>query len=183
MSPASSTKRSLLVGTCIAAASAATPSALADTPPTKGVILLEELTAVYADALPLGILRAVARDRASRGDPLPCAELRSCDELRLQGVSVDLDGDGSSEWFVTDLGFSGTGAELDYIFRRDANERWKAIGRIEGLHLTMVGPARTGGFLDIRGSVAGVCVEGQGTARWNGRQYLGHSGPLKPRPC
>lgn len=183
MRPASSPKRSLLLGTCIVAASRATPSARADTPPAPAAIVLEDLPGVYADALPKGVLRAVARDRASRGEPLSCAELRDCDELRLRGVSIDLDGDGSNEWFVTDLGYSGVGAELDYIFRRDANKRWKTIGRIEDLHLTSVGPTKTGGFLDLHGDVAGVCVEGRGTARWNGRQYLGHSGPVKPRPC
>jgi hypothetical protein len=183
MSPVSIPKRSFLVGMCIAAAGAGAPVALADTPPANGEIVLEELTFVHVDTLPLGILRGVARDRASRGERLTCPDLRRCDELSLQGVSVDLDGDGSNEWFVTDLGFTGTGAELDYIFRKDANSRWKTIGRIEGLHLTTVGPAKTSGFLDIHGYVVGVCVEGPGKATWDGHQYGGHSGPTKARPC
>lgn len=183
MSPVSPPKRAFLAGTCIAAACAGAPVALADTPPANGGLVLEELTIAYVDTLPLGILRGVARDRATRGERLSCSDLRRCDELRLQGVPVDLDGDGSNEWFVTDLGFTGAGAELDYIFRKDAKNRWKIIGRIEGLHLTTVGPAKTSGFLDIHGYVAGVCVEGPGKATWDGHQYRGHSGPTKARPC
>lgn len=155
----------------------------ADAQPTNKAIVLADLTTSSPKALPLDILRRVALDRASRGDRISCPDLRRCDELNLHGVSVDLDGDGSKEWFVTDMGFTGTGAELDYIFKKGTDRRWKMIGRIEGLHLMTVGPKKTGGFFDINGYVAGVCVEGRGKAIWNGRQYVGREGRVKPRPC
>jgi hypothetical protein len=155
----------------------------ADARPANKAIALEDLTTSFPDTLPLDILRRVALDRASRGDPISCPDLRRCDDLNLHGVSVDLDGDGSKEWFVTDAGFTGTGAELDYIFEKGPDRRWRMIGRIDGLHLTTVGPKKTGGFLDIDGYVAGVCVEGRGKAIWNGHRYVGREGRVKPRDC
>jgi hypothetical protein len=59
----------------------------------------------------------------------------------------------------------------------------KMIGRIQGLHLRTVGPKNTRGYLDIHGTVAGVCVEGRGKAFWNGREYVEHVGRVKPRRC
>lgn len=148
-----------------------------------GAIVLENLSSSSPETLPLDILRRVALDRASRGTGISCADLRRCAELNLRGVSVDLDGDGSKEWFVTDMEFTGTGAELDYIFKKGTDRRWKEIGYIEGLHLKTVGPKKTRGFFDINGHVAGVCVEGRGKALWNGHRYVGHESRVKPRPC
>ena len=98
-------------------------------PPSTG-IALDDLSMRSSEALPLDILRRVAQDYVARGDQISCLDLRRCDELNLHGVSVDLDGDGTKEWFVTDGGFTGTGAELDYIFQKGADRRWKMIGRI-----------------------------------------------------
>ena len=183
MSPLSRFSRSIVVGLAVGAASLMTHVSGAEAQSADKAIVLEDLTASSSEALPLGILRSVVLDRASRGDRLACPDLRRCDELDLRGVSVDLDGDGSKEWFVTDLGFSGTGAELDDIFKKGADQRWKMIGRIEGIHLMTVGPKKTAGFLDIQGDVAGVCVEGSGEAIWNGSRYVGREGRVKPRPC
>jgi hypothetical protein len=146
-------------------------------------IVLEELTTSSPKTLPLDILRRVAGDRASREEQISCPDLRRCDELDLRGVPVDLDGDGLKEWFVTDNGLTGTGAELDYIFKEGTNHRWEMIGRIEGLHLMTIGPKKTRGLFDLNGYVAGICVEGRGKALWNGHQYVAHEGRVKPRPC
>jgi hypothetical protein len=151
-------------------------------PPNKEVAL-DDSSMRSSEALPLDILRRVAQDYAARGDQISCLDLRRCDELNLHGVSVALDGDGTKEWFVTDGGFTGTGAELDYIFQKAADRRWKMIGRIEGLHLRTVGPTKTRGFFDINGYVAGRCVEVRGKAIWNGHQYVKREGRMKDRPC
>ncbi|MFO0757456.1 MAG: hypothetical protein U0359_13245 [Byssovorax sp.] len=157
------------------------PPAHAET--ASKAIALDDLPLIAEDSLPIGLLRRVARDYASHGDPVSCPNLRRCDDLHLYGYSIDLDGDGSKEWLVTDMGFTGTGAELDYIFKKGPDRRWKMIGRIEGLHLQTVGPAKTGGFLDINGHVAGICVEGRGRAIWNGHRYVARESRVKPRPC
>ena len=146
-------------------------------------IAIDDLAETFSYALPLDILRSVVRDYAARGAPVSCPDLRHCDDLRLGGVSIDLDGDGQAEWFVNDAGFTGTGAELDYVFQRGDDGRWKMISRIEGLHLRTIGPAKTGGWLDIDGWVAGVCVEGRGKAVWDGQQYVTRIGRVKHRPC
>lgn len=155
----------------------------ADARTASRAIALEDLTVTFADALPLDILRRVAQDHAAQGVPVSCPDLRRCDDLGLHGVSIDLDGDGTKEWFVTDMGFTGSGAELDYIFREGADRRWKMIGRIEGLALRTVGPQKTHGFLDIHGFVAGKCVEGRGKVVWNGHRYVKRVARVKPRPC
>jgi hypothetical protein len=146
-------------------------------------IALDDLRMISEDSLPIGVLRGVAQDYAAHGAPVSCPNLRRCGEIHLYGRSVDLDGDGSNEWLVTDVGFTGKGAELDYVFKRGQDRRWKMIGRIEGLHLRAIGPSRSSGFLDINGYVAGVCVEGRGRAIWNGHRYVKHEGHIKPRPC
>ena len=175
--------RSIIVGAGVFAASSMTHVPGAEARPANKTIVLEDLTTSFPDTLPLDILRRVAQDDASRGVPISCPDLRRCDELDLQGVAVDLDGDGVKEWFVTDVGFTGTGAELDYIFTKGPERGWKMIGRIEGLRLTTVGPKKTRGFFDINGSVAGTCVEGRGKAIWTGQEYVGRAGRVKPRPC
>ena len=175
--------RSIVTGIGVAAISMMAHVPRADAQTANRAIALDSLTLSSPSALPIAILRLVAQDYASQGTPVSCPNLRRCDDLRLYGVSVDLDGDGSKEWIVTDMGFTGTGAELDYIFRKSAERRWKRIGRIEGLHLRTVGPKKTRGFLDINGYVAGACVEGRGEAVWNGYQYVKREGRLKPRPC
>jgi hypothetical protein len=146
-------------------------------------VVLEDVPLVSEKSLPLDILRGVARDYASRGDAITCKDLRRCEELHLYGKSVDLNGDGSKEQIVTDMGYTGTGAELDYIFQKDHEGRWRMIGRIDGLHLATVGPKMTHGFLDINGSITGLCVEGRGKAAWNGRSYVVHEGRVKSRTC
>lgn len=173
----------IVVGIVVGAASLMTRVPAAHARSAHEAIVLEDLTTSFPETLPLDILRRVALDRASRGERISCPDLRRCDELNLHAVSVDLNGDGSKEWFVTDMGFTGTGAELDYIFKKGTDQRWKMIGRIEGLHLMTVGPKKTRGFFDLNGYVAGVCVEGRGKALWNGHQYVGHEGRVKPRPC
>lgn len=175
--------RAIVVGIAVGAASLTTHVPAAYARSASKAIVLEDLPTSFAETLPLDILRRVALDRASRGERISCRDLRRCDELDLQGVSVDLDGDGSKEWFVTDVGFTGTGAELDYIFKKGTDQRWKMIGRIEGLHLMTVGPRKTRGLFDLNGYVAGICVEGRGKALWNGHHYVGHEGRVKPRPC
>ncbi len=175
--------RSIVVGLAVGGVTLTTHVSWAEAQSAAKAIVLEDLTASSAETLPLGILRRVVLDRASRGDETSCPDLRRCDELDLRGVSVDLDEDGSKEWLVTDLGFTGTGAELDYIFKKGTDRRWKMVGRIEGIHLRTVGPKKTAGFLDIQGEVAGVCVEGSGKAVWNGDRYVGREGRVKPRPC
>ncbi len=151
--------------------------------PAKRPIALASLPLVSVALLPLDILRRVARDSAAHGAPVSCTDLRHCPDLDLWGRALDLDGDGTREWLVQDQGFSGTGAELDYVFRKDTTGHWKMVGRIEGLHLRTIGPGKTKGFLDLHGAIAGVCVEGRGKARWNGRAYVAHLGREKPRPC
>ncbi len=155
----------------------------AEAHPAARPIVLEGLPTSSPDRLPLDVLRLVAREDASRGDPVVCTDLRRCVDLDLLGRAVDLDGDGSKEWLVTDLGYTGTGAELDYVFQKGADKRWKMIGRVEDLHLMTVGPTRTRGFLDIHGFVTGVCVEGRGKALWNGRKYVTREGRIKSHPC
>ncbi|XYH94983.1 hypothetical protein ACMHYB_45320 [Sorangium sp. So ce1128] len=175
--------RPIVIGIGVGAISLMTHVPRADARTANKAIALNDLTLSSPEALPIDILRRVAQDYASRGTPVSCRNLRRCDDLDLHGSSVDLDGDGSKEWFVTDKGFTGTGAELDYIFQKGADRRWKMIGRIEGLHLRMVGPKKTRGFFDIRGYVAGRCVEGRGKAIWNGHQYVKREGRVKDRPC
>lgn len=155
----------------------------ADAQTAGKAIAIESLPGRYEEKLPIGLLRGVAQDYAARGVPISCSDLRHCPDLHLRGVSVDLDSDGSNEWLVTDLGFTGTGAELDYIFKRGTDRRWKLIGRIEGLHLRTIGPTKTSEFFDINGYVAGVCVEGRGKAIWNGHRYVARNGRVKSRPC
>ncbi|MFT3772679.1 MAG: hypothetical protein QM820_45385 [Minicystis sp.] len=157
------------------------PGAAARTP--NKAIAIHDLPTSFSETLPLDILRRVARDHAAQGDPISCPDLRRCDALALHGVAIDLDGDGVKEWFVTDMGFTGTGAELDYIFQKSTDRRWRMIGRVEGIHLMTVGPKRTRGFLDIDGYVAGRCVNGRGNAIWNGRRYVKREGRVKDRPC
>jgi hypothetical protein len=146
-------------------------------------ISVDDMPSTRTEGLPLGIVRLVARDYEVRHEDLHCADLRHCDDLALHGFPIDLDGDGTKEWFVNDHGFSGTGAELDYIFKKAADGRWRMIGRLEGLHLRTIGPNRTGGFLDFSGFVAGVCVSGRGKAIWNGRKYVTRTGRVEARRC
>lgn len=175
--------RSLVLGIGLGAASSMTHVPPAEARGAGKAIVLEDLPTSFTKTLPLDVLRHVARDYASRGVRISCPDLRRCDDLDLHGVSVDLDGDGSPEWFVTDMGYTGTGAELDYIFKKGVDRRWQMIGRIEGLHLRTVGPGKTRGFLDLHGYVAGICAEGRGKATWNGHRYVGRTGRVKPRPC
>lgn len=175
--------RRLVMGTGIGAISLLSHLPGAEARTASKAIALDDLPRISSDALPLDILRRVTEDYASRGAPVSCPDLRHCDELSLHGVAVDLDGDGHKEWVVTDAMFTGTGAELDYVFKRGADRRWRMIGRIDGLHLRTIGPAKTRGFLDINGYVAGRCVDGRGKAFWNGHRYVKRVGRVRDRPC
>jgi hypothetical protein len=157
--------------------------ARADARLSSTAVAVDDMPSTRTEGLPLGILRLVVHDYKVRHQDLDCADLRHCDDLDLHGSAIDLDADGVKEWFVQDHGFSGTGAELDYVFKKGGDGRWRMIGRLEGLHLRAIGPKRTGGFLDFTGFVAGVCVSGRGKAVWNGREYVTRVGRVEPRRC
>ena len=143
-------------------------------------IRLDDLPTYGSDSLPLAILRAISSDPVK---PTLCAVLRHCADLTLVAKAVDLNGDGAKEWIVTHTGYTGTGAELDFIFSLDRDRRWRMIGRIDGLTLTTVGPTKTGRHLDLNGAIAGVCVRGRGKAVWNGRRYVRREYGVKSNRC
>lgn len=167
------------VGVCAVTATVS-PRATAREP--EKAVHLEALSWKSSSSLPRGVLGRIAKDYAEHGNPLGCSDLRRCEDLRLEGVAVDLDGDGNPEWLVRDLGFTGSGAELDYVLRR-VRGRWELIGRIEGIHLQALGPRRAAGFLELRGTAAGRCVEGPAKAVWTGRRYTERLAGVRSRRC
>ncbi len=130
-----------------------------------------ELQAKYCKHMPKGLRIEVKRAQLRHENIKGIVPDDRCDNVNVIAFEVDLNKDGFAEWVVNDIGFSGTGASLSFIFG-ESKSTWHQIGKTDEMDLTRVSSERVLGYSVLAGYPVGKFVCGSSRAVWNGDRYL-----------